>query len=211
MPIRSIDIILCDQLVNCTLKHVPFEGWTLKALAQGAQDAGIEAQEALVLFNHDIDSLISHYSAMLDRHMTDAAGQPLLEGMKVRERIAVGIMARFGLLAPHREAAYRALVYLSRPTKLALASQLVYRTVNTMWYNAGDTATDFNFYTKRALLAGVYSSALVYWLNDNSLEFSDTKAFVDRRIAEVMKIPKIKASLKSFGKALLKPLRFFRP
>ena len=63
-----------------------------------------------------------------------------------------------------------------------------------MWYAAGDTSTDFNFYTKRATLAGVYSSTLLYWLNDRSPGGEATWGFLDRRIDDVMKIEKLKSA-----------------
>ena len=72
-----------------------------------------------------------------------------------------------------------------------LALKLLYRTVDAIWYAAGDNATDFNFYTKRALLAGVYSSTVLYWLNDKSAGCADSWSFLDRRIDEVMQVPKL--------------------
>jgi ubiquinone biosynthesis protein COQ9 len=76
-----------------------------------------------------------------------------------------------------------------------MAAECLYRTVDAIWYAAGDTATDFNFYTKRGLLAAVYSSTLLYWLDDTSEDSAKTWAFLDRRIAEVMKVPRMLSEL----------------
>jgi ubiquinone biosynthesis protein COQ9 len=67
-----------------------------------------------------------------------------------------------------------------------------------MWYAAGDKSTDFNFYTKRATLAGVYSATLLYWLNDRSAGSEATWAFLDRRIDNVMAFEKLKSQVRSW-------------
>jgi ubiquinone biosynthesis protein COQ9 len=105
---------------------------------------------------------------------------------------------RLELLQPHREAVRRGIAFLALPANVALGTRLLYRTVDAIWYAAGDTATDYNFYTKRALLAGVYASTLLYWLDDASDGYADTWAFLDRRIADAMRIPQ---AVGRFGKA----------
>jgi ubiquinone biosynthesis protein COQ9 len=74
------------------------------------------------------------------------------------------------------------------PQNLASGPQAVWRTADTMWKAAGDTSTDQNWYTKRMTLSAVLSAVVLYWLNDDSEGYSDTWAFLDRRIEDVMKI-----------------------
>jgi ubiquinone biosynthesis protein COQ9 len=62
-----------------------------------------------------------------------------------------------------------------------------------MWRIAGDKATDFNHYSKRAILMAVYGSTSLVWLDDDSAGFAETRAFLDRRIDEVMRFEKAKA------------------
>jgi ubiquinone biosynthesis protein COQ9 len=130
--------------------------------------------------------------------------------MKVRERIAAGVRARLAVLAPHREAARRALAVLAQPQNAALGLKLVYRTVDAIWYAAGDTATDYNFYTKRALLAAVYGATMLYWLEDRSPDGAETEAFLARRLGEAMALPKVAARLRAAADNLPNPLRFLR-
>ena len=80
---------------------------------------------------------------------------------------------------------------MALPHHIGKASQLLYATVNAIWYYAGDTSTDYNFYTKRALLAWVYSSTFLYWLQDDSEDHHKTWMFLDRRIEEVLTLPKL--------------------
>ena len=107
--------------------------------------------------------------------------------MRVRDRIAAGVRTRLEILAPHREAVRRGLAFLALPQNAAQGVTCLNRSVDCLWYAAGDRATDYNFYSKRLLLAGVLSSTTVYWLNDRSEGAAQTWAFLDRRIDEVLK------------------------
>ncbi len=129
--------------------------------------------------------------------------------MRVRDRIILGVRLRLEANAAHKEAIRRALPILALPRNAATATRCLYRTVDSIWYAAGDTATDHNFYTKRGLLAAVYSSTLLYWLNDSSEDQEPTWAFLDRRIDQVMQIPAITGRLRERLCYLPNPLRMF--
>ena len=75
---------------------------------------------------------------------------------------------------------------------------------------AGDRSTDFNFYTKRGLLAGVYAATTLYWLDDRSPGFEATQAFLDRRLADVMAIPRLGSRVREFAARLPDPFLFLR-
>ncbi len=188
---------LTDKIVNFTLRHVPFDGWTRQSLERGAIDAGIEPDVALRMFDHNIKNVVKYYSTMLDRKMLMTAKKVKLQDMKIRERISKCVNIRLDLMSSNKEAAHKAASFLVLPNNLTLGTKLLFCTVDAMWNAAGDTATDFNYYTKRLLLSGVYSSTLVYWFNDNSEEFNDTKEFLARRIENVMIVPKLKGWVKS--------------
>ena len=120
------------------------------------------------------------------------------------------IGARLALLEPYREAARRAASVLALPQNLPLGLRLLYDTVDAAWYAAGDTATDFNFYSKRALLAGVYGATLVYWFDDRSPESADSLAFLARRLADTMALPRVAERLRAAADRLPNPLRLLR-
>ena len=134
---------------------------------------------------------------------------PETSGTSARIRRALGL--RFEIVAPWREAVRRALSVLAMPPHAALGLRLVYETVDGIWYAAGDTATDFSFYTKRATLAGVYGATLLYWLDDRSDGFADTQAFLDRRLADVAHLTKARARLDEALARLPNPFRLLRP
>jgi ubiquinone biosynthesis protein COQ9 len=130
--------------------------------------------------------------------------------MKVRERIATGIHSRFVVLGPHREAVRRALSFLALPQNVPFGLKLLYDTVDALWYAAGDSAADFSFYTKRGMLAGIYAAATFYWLDDRSPDAVDTDAFVERRIADLMALPRATERLRSRLDYLPNPFRLAR-
>lgn len=172
-----------EAVVAAALPHVPFDGWTERALVAGARSAGMEASEAARLFPRGPIEAIEVYSGMADRAMAEAVAALPAEA-KMRERIAAGIRARLDFVAPHKEAVRRATNTLAMPHHAPVGLRLLYRTVDALWYAAGDKATDFNFYTKRAILAAICSATFLYWFNDRSIDHAATLNFLERRLDE---------------------------
>lgn len=199
-----------DRLLIAALPHVPFDGWSEKALAAAAAELDIEPEDARQAFPGGPVGLVTYHAAYADRRMEDALKETDLAAMRVRERIAHAVRLRLEQSAVHREAIRAALPILAQPANGPHALASLYRTVDTIWFAAGDKTTDFGFYTKRALLAGVYLSTLLYWLNDGSEGGEATWAFLDRRIADVMRIQTARARFTGFrppGFGLLQRLR----
>jgi ubiquinone biosynthesis protein COQ9 len=199
-----------DALLAAILPDVPFDGWTEAALARAAERVGLERAELRGLCPGGIRDLVAWFSRWADRETMRALEARDLAAMKVRERIAAGVQTRLAVLAPHREAVRRSLALLTAPQNLPLGARLLYDAVDALWYAAGDSATDFNFYTKRALLAGVYTATTLYWLDDRSPDSADTLAFLDRRLGEVMAIPKATARVRAWASRLPDPFLLFR-
>ncbi|MEX0922716.1 MAG: COQ9 family protein [Rhodovibrionaceae bacterium] len=176
------------DLLAAALPHVAFDGWSEAVLRSAAKDLDVDPALAANAFPGGGRELIAFYSQEIDRRCLEALEALPLEEMKVRDKIHTGVMTRLELLEPDKEAVRRGLSFLALPHNAPLAAKLLYRTVDALWYAAGDRATDYNFYTKRGLLAGVYSSTLLFWLNDSSADYAATHGFLDRRIAEVLKI-----------------------
>lgn len=197
-------------ILGKALAHVPFDGWTGRTLRQGAEEAGFDDTIARRAFPRGGASAIEFWSTETDREMAAALADQGISDLKIRERIAAAVRWRLEALAPHREAVRRSLSYLSQPQHAGLGLRCLYRTVDEMWHAAGDTATDFNFYTKRGLLAGVYTSTMLFWLDDDSENHAATWSFLDRRIADALRIPKVSARLRKIPAAIPRPLRFVR-
>ncbi len=201
-----------DKLLIAMLPHVMFDGWSRDALAAGRSELEIDGLDENLAFPGGLREVAQHFADYIDREMLAELAKVDLDKMPIRERIATGVRVRLDILAPHRESIRRLLTFLSLPGNHLTGMRITMKTVDTIWYAAGDTATDFNYYTKRGLLAGVYGATILYWLADNSDGFVETHAFLDRRIGEVLQIPKIQNKVKKRIERLSRPLRrFARP
>lgn len=184
---------LRDRLIAAALDNVAFDGWSRKALEQGALDLGMGRADVLRAFPGGLADAADHFADWSDRRMLAEMAKVDLDALKVRERVALGVRLRLELNAPYREAMRRLLSFLALPQNAPLALRMTWRTCDHIWYAAGDRAADFNHYTKRGLLAPVYTSTILYWLSDSSEGFADTWGYLDRRLADVLKIPMYKA------------------
>lgn len=193
---KTDDSTLKTNVLEAALKHVVFDGFTDKVLAGAAKEAGVDKSTVARLFPNGALSLVEAFSQSADAEMEKRIAALDLKSMKVRERIAAAVKARITALRPHKEAARRAAAFLTLPPHAALGARLVYRTVDAMWRAVGDKSTDFNFYTKRGILAGVYSATLMRWFTDDSADEQATDAFLADRIENVMQVEKFKARAK---------------
>lgn len=197
-PPEDPDAGLRDRLADAMAAEASFDGWTRTALAAGARRLELQQGEADRLFPGGPVQVLTHLSQRADFRTVEDMEKEGVGALKIRDRIKGAVRIRLERHAGEREAVRRALALLSLPFNAGLALKLLYKTVDAMWYAAGDTSTDFNFYTKRATLAGVYSSTLLYWLNDRSAGAEATWSFLDRRIDDVMKIEKLKSQVRSW-------------
>jgi ubiquinone biosynthesis protein COQ9 len=176
--------------------HAVFDGWDDAALAMAAADIGVPASRARLAFPGGATDMIDGWFDAIDRATARHFPLEKVEGMKIRERIRSLVMYRLEVANPHKEALRRALAILAQPQNLAFAMRLNWRAVDRMWRIAGDTATDFNHYSKRTILLGVYVSTVLVYQDDGSEDLSETRAFLDRRIDNVMQFEKVKGSWK---------------
>jgi ubiquinone biosynthesis protein COQ9 len=199
-----------DALIAALLPDVPFDGWSRTAMRNAARRIGMEDNELATLFPRGARDAVAWFSRWADRMTLETMASRPIDELRLPERIALGVRTRLGLLAPHREAVRRGLSLLALPANGPLALKLLYETVDALWFAAGDDATDFSFYTKRATLAGIYAATTLYWLDDRSEGSAATDAFLDRRLADATALPRLRAGLERAARLLPNPLRFFR-
>jgi ubiquinone biosynthesis protein COQ9 len=181
------------DILNAFLAHATFDGWTDRSLKAAARETGRDMADVALLFPRGIRDLLAFFSEEMDRAMVDEAAKLDLASMKIRERIATLVRLRLMAMERHREAARRASLTMALPLYADIGLKTLAATVDTIWRLAGDRATDWNYYSKRAILSGVYASTLLTWFSDQSEDHAETWAFLDRRIGDVMKIEKAKA------------------
>ncbi len=177
-----------DRILAEALPLIAEMGFSDATILAAAECAGLGKRETMDAFPKGPESLLEAFSQWADARMAMRMAQD--SSTRMRERVARAVKARIEALAPHREAARRATSFLALPQHAPLAARLMARSVDAMWRAAGDKASDFSYYTKRALLGGVYGTTFLYWLSDASEGNEASWAFLDARIDEVMQIGK---------------------
>ncbi len=194
---------LRETLLDAALMHVPFDGWSEATFRAAASDAGIELHDARVVCPRGALDLAVAFHKRGDAVMLAQLQGAPLDTMKVREKVTFAVRARLEAIED-KEAVRRGSALFALPIHAAEGAQLIWSTADAIWDALGDPSDDINWYTKRATLAGVYGSTVLYWLGDDSPDQAATWAFLDRRIEDVMRIEKVKAQVRD--NKLLAPL-----
>jgi ubiquinone biosynthesis protein COQ9 len=164
-----------------------FDGFGEAAVKAAAQQLGVDEDVARIAFPDGQRGMIDAWFAAIDAEMMERLPAEKLAAMKIRERITALVECRMELVAKDREALRRALSVLAQPQNAAFAAKLTWRAADLMWRLAGDTATDYNHYSKRIILGSVYGSTMAVFLNDESAGYAESRAFLARRIDQVMR------------------------
>ena len=170
-----------------------FDGWTDKAVVAAAETAGIDPAVARLAFPGGAMDMIAAWVESVDARMAAEFADGRLNTMPIRERIRSLVWFRLDQVRGLEEAISRALAVQAMPQNALSAIRQGWNSADRMWRLAGDTATDYNHYTKRAILGSLYGATLAVYVNDESEDKADTRSFLDRRIEDVMKFEKAKA------------------
>jgi ubiquinone biosynthesis protein COQ9 len=182
------------QLALPVGENAVFDGWSDKAVASAAAALSIDPDIVRLAFPEKPAEMVAAYVEALDEALVAAFPPEAIAAMRVSQRIRAILLERFALMTPAREAIRSGLAILAMPQNLARAARLGWRSADAMWRLAGDTATDFNHYSKRAILGSIYAATLLVWLDDDSDGQAETTAFLDRRLGEVARFEKAKAN-----------------
>ena len=181
-----------DAVLDIALPNVPFDGWSEKLFREAVAESGVDPATAKLAFPRGAVDLASEAHRRDDRRFTDQMAQ-ISDVLRIREKITKAVRIRLELAGESEEAVRRAAAMFALPQNAAEGARLTWGTADAIWRAVGDTSTDYNWYTKRLTLSGVYSATLLYWLGDASLDKEATWRFLDRRIEDVMRIEKVKA------------------
>ena len=186
-----------DAAIKAMLPHVPFDGWTRRALRHGLADAGLPDDEADLLFPGGATDMIEAFCDLADRRVETEAADLAETGLGRRVRAVIAL--RLSHSRPDKEAIRRAISVLALPQNGRLAARCSARTVEAIWHAAGDRSADFSWYTKRAILTAVYGATVLYWLRDAGEDDTATLAFLDRRLSSVRQIGDLRRRATSFA------------
>lgn len=191
LTLDELRVVLAPAIAEAAI----FDGWSDTALVSAAELADVDPAVARLAFPGGAMDMIAAWVEQVDLRMAEAFDPAILAQMPIRERIRALVWFRLEAIAGLEEALRRALAIQAMPQNLARTAKLGWASADAMWRLAGDTATDYNYYTKRAILTSIYAATLAVFLSDESEGKADTRAFLDRRIEEVMKFEKAKAQL----------------
>ena len=196
------------RLALAVAENAVFDGWTRVAVDSAAAQLGVDPVQALLAMPKTQVGMIDVYLQEVDRALEAWFTPERLAGMKIREKIRALVWRRLEIMGPAREAVRRGFAVLAMPQNVPLALRISWRSADLMWRVAGDTSTDLNHYTKRMTLGAVYGSTLLAWLEDQSDGWTETAAFLDRRIDDVMRFEKFKAQWRGSSDRRLSVSRF---
>jgi len=198
-----------DQILTQALRLAPFDGWTDMMLRDAVRKTDLPTGSAALYFPGGVLDLLQYWSDQTVAHVEAEIADRGLSNMRIRDRVTEGIIIAMEATGSHEAAMRRALSRLALPDALGHAPRQMWAMADAIWHSIGDTSTDFNHYSKRMILSGVLSTSLVAWLNDKSADKSQARAFIDRRIDNVMQFEKVKAraknARKNFGGSLPNP------
>lgn len=194
-----------QALLDAILMHVVFDGWSDDAFSAASADCGYDDVTARGLCPRGaIDLAVMYHqqgdSAMIARARDNA---DVLSEMRYSDRVATLIEYRIDA-ATDKDAVRKASVLFAMPKYASEGAKLIWGTADIIWNSLGDTSDDVNWYSKRTILSGVYGATVVFWLGDESENHADTRAFIERRIANVMQFEKAKGAARK--NPILSPL-----
>lgn len=195
-------------LLPAALARAPFEGFTPLMLRAAAADSGVDRATLAASFPNGVRDVLDYWSLRLDEAMQDAMADPDFAALKIRQKVAFAVRARLSAMRPDKEAARRAGAMLALPQHAALGARLLWRSADAVWRAMGDPSTDFNFYSKRAILSGVLGSTLSRWFSDDDPKEEATEEFLAARIDNVMQFEKLKAKAREFDFSPERAARF---
>ena len=201
-----------DELREALAPLIPanaaFDGWTEKALSLTAEQLGVPPERARLAFPDGPMQMIDAWFESIDRSMVEAWPPERVAALKVRARIRTLVFHRIETINPNKEALRRAFAILAQPQNAMAAARCAWRAADRMWRLAGDAATDFSHYSKRGILAALYTATMLVFLDDSSEGLTETQGFLDRRIEDVMRIERLKTQWRGSGERLPSLSRF---
>ena len=181
-----------SDLLKAILPHVVFDGWSHQSFEAAVIETEIEPALANAICPRGAVDLAVAFHRDGDAAMVKRLKSEDLSAVRFRDRIASGVKFRLQAAEAEKEAVRRGTTLFALPHHAAEGAKLIWGTADAIWTTLGDTSDDFNWYSKRATLSGVYGSTVLFWLGDDSPDHADTWDFLDRRIDDVMQIEKVK-------------------
>ena len=173
-------------------------GWIKENIFKAGEKAGLSYLDIHLLFPHGLIELVELYYKLYNDKMMEHLLETDLTNLKIREKIIYAVKTRLNLVTPYKNAEKHLLSFLKKPHYPVKKTTFLWSIADAIWHSIGDTSVDFNFYTKRLTLSGVYAATHYYWTGDTSEDHFNSWMFLERRIENIMTIEKCKSKIKNF-------------
>ena len=196
-----------DAVLDAALPSVAFDGWTSRTLRDAVRRAGLpDGSDDLLFPGGELDLLAHWHERTLD-HVERELATRGLDNMGVTARVREGCLIALEAITPFEPAMRRATARLALPDAGGQGARQLWEMADAIWHGVGDTSTDGNYYTKRAILAGVLGASVVAWCNDTSADKAEARAFLDRRLADAGKFGKVATQVRGLTESLPNPAK----
>lgn len=187
---------LRDEILLAAIPFVEEMGWTWNAVEKAA--ASIKAQDDLQsgLFPNGMVDVVAHFSDYADRMMIEKLSSKPVSTLRSKDKVRLAILTRYEILENNKAAVQAAMGFWAMPSRVIQGQRVLWRTADCIWNWAGDTATDYNRQTKRALLSSIMMGTTMVWISDESENNIITQAFLDRRLENVMEFGRTIGTIK---------------
>ncbi|MDJ1006464.1 MAG: COQ9 family protein [Paracoccaceae bacterium] len=190
------ELTLKEKLLDAALPHVAFDGWSPKVFRTAVEEVGADRGLAEAACPRGAVDLALAYHDRGDALMRAGLKTAEFADLRFRDKVAEALWIRLEVI-DDKEAARRAATLFALPHHAGDSAKAVWQTADAVWTALGDASDDYNWYTKRATLSGVWAATVLYWLGDDSPGHVNTRAFIDRRIDDVMQIEKVKSEIRA--------------
>ncbi len=188
---------LRDHVIEAMLDDVCAQGWKWSLVEDAARTLKLQDTAEKTLFPNGLIDVVTHFSDYADRKMIAALDDIPYDALRSKDRVRAALLARYEVLAPHREAVRHALAFWALPTHVVQSQRVLWRTADRIWDWAGDKASDYSRHTKRAMLSSILVGTSMVWITDDSKDIMVTQAFLDRRLENAMEIGKTIGTMKA--------------
>ena len=192
----SMDQVLKEKFIKVVASQAIFRGWSNDSVKEACTDLDLDPRILESSFPRGVLDVAIAFHRIGDRDMINSLESENLSNLKMREKITFAIKCRLGVIGADKELIRLCMSFFALPHNFLDGSKLIWGTADKIWNFLGDESEDYNFYTKRAILSGVYSSVILFWLGDDSEGNTATWGFLDRRIQNVMQFENLKARIK---------------
>jgi len=180
-----------EEIYQAALEYVYDHGWSREAIAAGAEEVGLPSV-AHGLFPGGAVDLITMFYQRCNEEMAERLAEQVAAmepgELKIRTFVVEAMKMRLQMLEPYIDNWAEAMGIMALPQNALKGWSNLGDLADEIWYQTGDTSTDFNWYTKRLSVGAIYKASEIFMLQDESEDFEETWQFLENRVADLFSV-----------------------